>query len=85
VNGAVKQSITLDRFIFGIPWLISYISTFSPLSPGDVIVTGTPSGFGSSRQPPEFLCPGDVIEVDVAGIGVLRNTVAAEHGRIISK
>jgi 2-keto-4-pentenoate hydratase/2-oxohepta-3-ene-1,7-dioic acid hydratase in catechol pathway len=75
VNGTVKQSISLDRFIFPIPWLIAYISTFSPLAPGDVIVTGTPWGFGSSRQPPEFLRPGDVVEVEVSGIGILRNTV----------
>ncbi len=79
VNGVVKQAITLDRFIFDIPWLIAYISTFTPLSTGDVIVTGTPSGFGSTRQPPEFLKPGDVVEVEVSGIGVLRNDVASAH------
>lgn len=78
VNGVVRQAIGLDRFIFDIPWLISYISAFTPLAPGDVIVTGTPSGFGASREPPEFLQPGDVIEVEVSGVGTLRNTVQAE-------
>lgn len=78
VNGVAKQAISLDRFIFDIPWLISYISTFSPLGSGDVIVTGTPSGFGSTRQPPEFLHDGDVVEVEVAGLGTLRNRVVVE-------
>lgn len=80
VNGAVKQSVALDRFIFDIPWLIAYITTFTPLAPGDVIVTGTPSGFGSSRQPAEFLSDGDVVEVEVAGLGTLRNTVRQARG-----
>lgn len=76
VNGVTKQEIGLDKLIFDIPWLIAYISTFSPLAPGDVIVTGTPSGFGSTRQPPEFLSIGDLVEVDVSGIGTLSNRVA---------
>ncbi|CAH1652013.1 5-carboxymethyl-2-hydroxymuconate isomerase [Hyphomicrobiales bacterium] len=75
VNGVLKQAIGLDRFIFDIPWLIAYISTFSPLAPGDVIATGTPSGFGSTREPPEFLQAGDIIEVAVPGIGTLSNPV----------
>jgi len=75
VNGVVKQRIGFDRFIFGIGWLISYISSFTPLRPGDVIATGTPSGFGSSRSPQEFLSKGDIVEVDIPGIGLLRNEV----------
>ncbi|MEI9430252.1 fumarylacetoacetate hydrolase family protein [Mesorhizobium sp. Cs1299R1N3] len=78
VNGVVKQQITMDQMIFDVPWLVSYISTFAPLDPGDVIVTGTPSGFGASRNPPEFLFPGDMVEIDIQGIGTLRNIVVAE-------
>ena len=78
VNGVVKQGIGMDSMIFDIPWLISYFSTFTPLAPGDVIATGTPSGFGSTRNPPEFLSIGDEIEVDISSIGVLRNIVAEE-------
>lgn len=76
VNGVVKQQIGLDRMIFSIPWLIAYFSTFTPLAPGDVIATGTPSGFGSKRTPPEFLSAGDVVEIEISGIGTLRNEVA---------
>lgn len=75
VNGVVKQEISMSKMIFDVAWLISYFSTFTPLSPGDVIATGTPSGFGSTRTPPEFLAEGDVVEVDIPGVGLLRNTV----------
>ena len=75
VNGEVKQAIGMERMIFDIPWLISYFSTFTPLCPGDVIATGTPSGFGSSRKPPEFLRSGDRVEVEITQVGTLRNTV----------
>lgn len=78
VNGVVKQEISLARMIFDIPWLISYFSTFTPLAPGDVIATGTPSGFGSTRSPPEFLRSGDVIEVEIEGVGTLKNPVRDE-------
>lgn len=78
VNGVEKQRTDTSRMIFDIPYLISYISTFAPLEPGDVIVTGTCTGFGTTRTPPEFLKPGDVVEVEIEGIGVLSNTVEAE-------
>lgn len=78
VNGVVKQAIGMDRMIFDIPWLIAYFSSFTPLATGDVIATGTPSGFGSTRTPPEFLDDGDVIEIEIAGVGLLRNQVRDE-------
>lgn len=78
VNGVEKQRTTTSRMIFDIPYLISYISTFAPLEPGDVIVTGTCTGFGITRDPKEFLVPGDVVEVEIEGIGTLSNTVEAE-------
>lgn len=75
VNGVVKQQTTIDMMIFDIPALIAYVSTFIPLEPGDVIVSGTPGGVGYARNPPEFMRPGDVCEVEVTGVGILRNTV----------
>lgn len=78
VNGVEKQRTDTSRMIFDIPYLISYISTFAPLFPGDVIVTGTCTGFGTTRKPPEFLRPGDVVEVEIEGIGLLSNVVEAE-------
>ncbi|SDW74909.1 fumarylacetoacetate hydrolase family protein [Roseicitreum antarcticum] len=78
VNGVEKQRTDTSRMIFDIPYLISYISTFAPLEAGDVIVTGTCTGFGATRRPPEFLTPGDVVDVEIEGIGVLSNAVQAE-------
>jgi 2-keto-4-pentenoate hydratase/2-oxohepta-3-ene-1,7-dioic acid hydratase in catechol pathway len=77
VNGVVKQQATIDMMIFDIPALIHYISSFTELNPGDVIVTGTPGGVGFARNPPEFLKVGDTVEVEITGIGVLRNTIKA--------
>ncbi len=79
VNGEVRQSNNTSRLIFSIPWLISYVSQFTVLEAGDVIVTGTPSGFGSSRNPPLFLNVGDVVEVEIERVGTLRNSVASER------
>ena len=79
VNGVEKQRTDTSRMIFDIPYLISYISTFAPLEPGDVIVTGTCTGFGITRIPQEFLTPGDVVDVEIEGIGVLSNPVEAEQ------
>lgn len=80
VNGEVRQDDTSDRMIFPIPYLISYISTFCSLEAGDVILTGTPSGAGARLDPPRYLVPGDVVEVEVSRIGVLRNEVVDDHG-----
>jgi 2-keto-4-pentenoate hydratase/2-oxohepta-3-ene-1,7-dioic acid hydratase in catechol pathway len=77
VNGAVKQDSTTAEFIFKIPDLVEWLSRGMTLLPGDVIATGTPSGVGFARTPPEFLKPGDVVECEVEGIGVIRNPVVA--------
>ncbi|MGW1024872.1 fumarylacetoacetate hydrolase family protein [Streptomyces sp. NPDC002577] len=78
VNGEVRQSASVADLIFSIPELLAYISTFTPLAAGDVIVTGTPGGVGLFREPPVFLQPGDVVEVEISGIGTLRNPVVGE-------
>jgi 2-keto-4-pentenoate hydratase/2-oxohepta-3-ene-1,7-dioic acid hydratase in catechol pathway len=77
VNGVVKQKATIDLMIFDIPALITYISTFTDLVGGDVIVTGTPGGVGFARTPQEFMKAGDVCEIEITGVGLLRNTVKA--------
>ena len=73
VNGETRQDDTTDRMIFSIPFLISYVSRFCTLEPGDILVTGTPAGAGARLDPPRYLVPGDVVEVEVSGIGVLQN------------
>ncbi|HST85256.1 MAG TPA: fumarylacetoacetate hydrolase family protein [Kineosporiaceae bacterium] len=78
LNGEVVQSGDTSQMIFDIPQLINYASTIFTLAPGDVILTGTPSGVGFSRKPPRYLKPGDVVEVEIEGIGVLRNPVAQQ-------
>jgi 2-keto-4-pentenoate hydratase/2-oxohepta-3-ene-1,7-dioic acid hydratase in catechol pathway len=75
LNGEVMQNATASLLIFGFEDIIAYCSTFTDLVPGDVIVTGTPGGVGAARNPPLFMKAGDVIEVEVKPIGVLRNRV----------
>ena len=78
LNGQVVQDATISQMIFGIPQQIEYCSSFTRLEPGDVIVTGTPGGVGSRRIPPLWMKPGDVVEVEIDRIGLLRNGVADE-------
>ena len=78
VNGEVRQDDTLNRMMFPIREEIAYISTFMTLQPGDIIVTGTPTGAGARFDPPRYLAPGDVVEITVEGIGTLRNTIEDE-------
>lgn len=76
LNGQEVQRATTDMMIFSIPKLISFIARFTTLEPGDVIVTGTPGGVGMRRSPQLFMKPGDTVEVEVSGVGTLRNLVA---------
>ena len=79
LNGEVMQKATLADLIFPLATIINYISSFTPLSPGDVIVSGTPGGVGSKRNPPVFMQPGDIVEIDCGAVGTLVNTVVAER------
>lgn len=79
LNGREVQHSSTDDMIFGVPALIAYISEFTELVPGDVVITGTPSGVGVARKPQLWLKPGDIVEVEIEGIGVLRNPVVAEE------
>jgi len=76
LNGQVMQDAVLSELIFPVPKLIEYISTFTPLAPGDVIVSGTPGGVGAKRVPPVFMKPGDRVEVHIDAIGTLSNRIA---------
>ena len=78
VNGVTKQDSSTRYMIFDVARTISILSRSQRLHPGDVIATGTPSGVGFARKPPEFLHAGDVVECEVEGIGVLRNRVVAD-------
>jgi 2-keto-4-pentenoate hydratase/2-oxohepta-3-ene-1,7-dioic acid hydratase in catechol pathway len=78
LNGQVVQDSGLNDFRFSIPEIIAYVSTFTQLLPGDVIITGTPSGVGAARKPPLWLQPGDMIEVEITKIGKLANPVRQE-------
>jgi 2-keto-4-pentenoate hydratase/2-oxohepta-3-ene-1,7-dioic acid hydratase in catechol pathway len=76
LNGQTLQKSNTRNLIFDVPALVSHISQTMTLEPGDVISTGTPSGVGYVRNPPIFLKNGDVVEIEIEGIGVLRNPVA---------
>lgn len=78
VNGQVVQDAGFDQMIFSVADIIAYCSGFTTLSPGDVILTGTPGGVGAKRTPPLWLKPGDVVEVTVTGLGVLTNPVTQD-------
>jgi 2-keto-4-pentenoate hydratase/2-oxohepta-3-ene-1,7-dioic acid hydratase in catechol pathway len=78
LNGTVVQHTGTDLMIFSVAELINYCSSFSPLSPGDVIATGTPGGVGFKREPPLYMRAGDVIEVKISNIATLTNKLAPE-------
>ena len=78
VNGEIRQQDRTGRMIFSFRKIVNYVSTFTTLVPGDVIVTGTPTGAGARFDPPRYLKPGDVIEVEAEGVGILRNSVVDE-------
>lgn len=78
LNGQEMQRTTTDKLIHSIPRQIAHISAFMPLASGDVIVTGTPGGVGAKRTPPVWMKAGDVVEVEVDAIGILRNGIRAE-------
>jgi 2-keto-4-pentenoate hydratase/2-oxohepta-3-ene-1,7-dioic acid hydratase in catechol pathway len=78
LNGTTLQNSNTKEFIFGVPHLLWYLSQCITLEPGDLIFTGTPPGVGIARKPPILLKPGDVAEVEIEGIGVLKNPVVAE-------
>jgi len=78
VNGEERQNDTTANMMFPIDYIISYLSTFTNLKPGDVIATGTPNGAGARFDPPRFLVPGDVVEVTVEGVGKISNGIEDE-------
>jgi len=82
LNGEIVQSASTDDLVFDVATLVSTISQGITLEPGDIIVTGTPSGVGHSRTPKLYMRPGDVCEVEIEGVGVLRNTVVAQPPRL---
>ncbi|NQV61552.1 MAG: fumarylacetoacetate hydrolase family protein, partial [Alphaproteobacteria bacterium] len=80
LNGNVVQNESTEQLFYSVANIIAYISQFTPLHPGDVIATGTPSGVGAGRKPPLWMKPGDRIEVEISGLGCLANNVVAEEG-----
>ncbi|HUI48198.1 MAG TPA: fumarylacetoacetate hydrolase family protein [Acidimicrobiia bacterium] len=80
VSGEVLQSSNTSRLVFGVPYLIAWISQGCTLEPGDVILTGTPAGVGAARQPPRWLVDGDVVDITIEGLGTLSNPVVRREG-----
>jgi 2-keto-4-pentenoate hydratase/2-oxohepta-3-ene-1,7-dioic acid hydratase in catechol pathway len=80
VNGEVRQKGSSSTMIFSIPFLLAYITQFCVLEPGDVVTTGTPPGVGSAMKPPQYLKPGDVMELEIEGLGRQRQKVVAFPG-----
>jgi 2-keto-4-pentenoate hydratase/2-oxohepta-3-ene-1,7-dioic acid hydratase in catechol pathway len=78
LNGEVMQHTNTSDMIFDVRKLIEYCTTFTELAPGDVIVSGTTGGVGAFREPPVWMKPGDVVEVEISGLGILRNTITDE-------
>ncbi|MEG3167955.1 fumarylacetoacetate hydrolase family protein [Sphingomonas sp. LB3N6] len=78
VNGTVMQDQPIRDMIFSIPAIVAYVSSFTRLEPGDVIATGTPGGVGAKRQPPVWLRPGDIVDIDIGPVGTLSNTIIDE-------
>ena len=79
LNGQVMQHASLSDLIFTLPVIIEYVSSFTSLSPGDVIATGTPGGVGDKREPAIYMKAGDLIEVQITDLGTLRNIVSDEE------
>lgn len=79
VNGETRQDDNTARMMFPFARIVEYVSTFCELAPGDVILTGTPSGAGARFDPPRWLAPGDVVEIEATGLGVLRNSIVDEE------
>ena len=79
LNGQVMQDASLADLIFSIPEIIEYCSGFTELKAGDVIVTGTPGGVGDRREPPVYMTDGDIAEVEISNLGILKNHIIKEN------
>ena len=74
----ILQEAPVEDLCFSIPKLIAYCSEWTPLNPGDILITGTPGGVGRVRKPPIWMKPNDIVEVDISGVGILKNTIIDE-------
>jgi 2-keto-4-pentenoate hydratase/2-oxohepta-3-ene-1,7-dioic acid hydratase in catechol pathway len=83
LNGTVMQDAPFSDLVFSVPQLITYISSFTELVAGDVIITGTPGGVGTARKPPVYMKAGDIVEVEISGIGILSNPVVGEEQVVV--